>query len=148
MKRITYWWPLAKSLAAFLNEQQNEAGKKIFEGVAIYTGTKGTAKSYPCIEVTYDGEQAISFTQFQGNVDLWADLWLKSSSNDPAEAYDLQDAMQQKVLAVLIEWPAQILEKLGIATKLTIKEITSDGDLYRPSVGARIVLNIEWRKSI
>jgi hypothetical protein len=148
MKRITYWWPLAKSLAAFLNAQQDEAGKNIFEGVAIYTGTKGTAKSYPCIEITYDGEQEISFTQPRGNIDLWADIWLKSSSSDPADAYELQDAMQQKVFVVLMEWPEQILAELGIATKLTIKEVTSDGDLYRPSVGARIVLNIEWRNSI
>lgn len=149
MKRITYWWPLAKNLAAFLNAQTDDTGEPLFGTAQIYTGARGTSKSYPCIEVTYDGEADVPLSMAsQGRVILWIDVWVKSGSKDPEDAYALQDVFQQRIFSALTDWPSYILATLQVATKLNLKDVASDGDMYRPACGARIVLEIEWRKSV
>jgi len=140
--RITMWWPLAKSLAAFLNTQIIE------EGLSIYPGTKGTGKKYPSMEITWDDETGIFIQKpTTSNVKLWVDIALKCNSSDPAQAYDLQDIYQNKVLCAIKEWPEQVLNELGIASKVSIPDIISDGDIDRPTSTSRIVVKIEWRNS-
>jgi len=136
------WWPLAKSLAAFLNEQIQD------ESLYIYAGTKGTGKKYPCMEITWDDETEVNIQRAtSGNVKLWIDIGLKSNNSDPAQAYDLQDIYQNKALGVLKEWPQKVLQELGIASKVSVPDVISDGDIDRPTSTSRIVVNIEWRNS-
>lgn len=140
MDRVSMWWPLAKSLAAFLNANIVE------DGLSIYPGTKGTGKKYPCMEITWDDETSINIQRpSTSNVRLWVDIALKSSGSDPADAYGLQDDYQNKVLCALSEWPQEILKEHGIASKVTVTDIISDGDINRPTSTARIVIQIEWR---
>lgn len=146
-RRITFWWPLTNALVDFLNEQTAEEGTPLFDGVPIYPGTKGTAKKdYPCIEISYDDEGQIDFAQlYKGKLHLWIDVWVKSHSSTPSDAFQMQDDLQEKLLACLVDFPDYIREHLGVATHLVIEQIISDGEIYRPTMAARIVLGIEWR---
>lgn len=138
---------MTEALVDFLNEQTEEDGTPLFEGVPIYPGTKGNAKKdYPCIEISYDEEGQIDFASlYKGKLRLWVDVWVKSHSSTPTEAFQLQDELQEKVLACLIDWPQYIREHLGVAAKIAVEQIISDGEIYRPTMAARIVLDIDWR---
>lgn len=146
-RRITFWWPLTNALVDFLNEQKTEEGTPLFDGVPIYPGTKGTAKKdYPCIEISYDEEGRFDLaTNYKGNTRLWVDVWVKSHSSAPADAFRLQDDLQERLLSCLVDWPDYIQEHLGVAAHISVDQIISDGEIYRPTMAARIVLNIDWR---
>lgn len=154
MGRLSYWYPLAKSLANYLNNQLSE--KKdgmgtpipLFDGVDVYVGTKGKGRDYPCIEVTWESESNVSNSlPTVGEVSLWVDVCVEADDDEPEQAYVMQDELQSKIFDCLPKWPPVAREDTGIAPNVTIEEIVSDGDIYRPVSISRIVLSIEWRKA-
>lgn len=153
-RRISYWWPLAKSLAAFFNAQMSdevdEDGNLIplFEKAHVYNGTLGKSREFPFVEIGYESEGEIpNSVPLTGVVTLTIDIGVESDDEKPETAYVLQDDLQGKVLSCIPEWPRIAREEIGIAPNVTIREIVSDGDIYRPTSLARIYIDIEWRKT-
>lgn len=148
MKRI-YWQPLAKHLVQTMRNHKDSAGEDIFKGIEVYTGSKLTGIKYPCIEITWDRETNIKIHRpLQGNVILWVDINIKNNSPDPSEGYEILYQWQTKALDCIASWQKEIYAELGIAAKVEIVDIISDGDTQRPVCASRLVVNIEWRNSI
>lgn len=139
---MLYWWPVAKHLSDFL------ALLPGFEEWKVYSGSKGSAKKYPCCEVQWDQEAGLSaHNPKQGNITLWVDLWVRSDDVEPDEVYQGQHLAQMAILGSLREWSDRLLQDLGLAAKIDCPGIASAGTITRPSFGCRIILDIEWRKS-
>lgn len=155
-RRMSYWWPLVKSLVAFLNAQKSEDEVDengnplpLFDGVAIYAGSRGKGKDFPCIEIGYESEGDISApVPNVGQAVITIDVCVEGSDEDPSVAYELQDELQGKILSRLPDWPRIARDEAGIAPNVTIDGIASDGDIYRPVAYSRIFLNVEWRKPL
>lgn len=143
------WWPLAKCLTDHLKAQVDSLGKPAFEGIDVYAGTKMKGKKYPCIEITWDGEADIAIHRpIRGIATLWMDIALNNSSPDPAEAYELLYHWQTEAIDALVSWPKRIIAEMGIAAKVDVTEIVSDGDMQRPTCACRLIIKVEWRNSI
>lgn len=148
MNRI-YWWPLANSLCNSMRGAKDQLGHYIFRGVDIYAGTKGTAKNYPCIEITWDCEENIFVCRpTQGHVRLWVDVCLQNDSDNPSAPYELLYHLQTEIIDLLARWPQRIMKEMQIAAKVEVPAIVSDGDIQRPTCVCRINVDIEWRNSI
>ncbi|VBB05571.1 Hypothetical protein LUCI_0781 [Lucifera butyrica] len=139
---MLYWWPIAKHVSAFL------AAKPEFAAPwSIYPGSKGSAKSYPCIEVQWDEEAGVSIHKAnQGNLTLWLDIWVRSDQVTPDEVYQQQYEAQLAILNSLEEWSDLLLEEVGLAVKIDCPGIASQGTITRPSFGCRMIITMEWRK--
>lgn len=153
-KRVSYWWPLAQNLAAFFNTQMSdevdEEGNLIplFKDINVYNGTLGKGREFPFVEIGYESEGEIpNSVPRTGVVTLVVDIGVESDDEKPETAYILQDELQGKILSCIPEWPRKARDEIGIAPNVTIREIVSDGDIYRPTSLARIYLDIEWRKT-
>lgn len=153
-KRVSYWFPLVKSLTKWLNEytidEVDEDGKpiRLFADVEdIYSGTKDKGRDFPCIEVLWESEVEISNNlPTTGVVTLYIDVCVDCNEDEPDKAYEAIDDLQCRILSILREWAPAARNETGVAPNVTIEGIVSDGDIYRPAATSRIVLTIEWRK--
>jgi len=137
---MLYWWPIAKHLSDFL------AQLTAFTDWSVYPGSKGSAKDYPCVEVQWDQEAALSVHKpNQGNIVLWADIWVASDNVDPDDVYQQQYEAQLAILGCLREWGNALIEDLNLAVKLECPGIISQGTITRPTFGCRMIINMEWR---
>jgi hypothetical protein len=147
MAEQLYWWPILDNLVQFINTKTDDEGNLIFvlEG-GVYAGTKGTGKTYPCIEVTWDGETGISIKRpTHGVVILWADICIQNSDEDPAAPYAEIHKWQTAIIKLLKEWPRVLNEMLNIGPKVEVTHVLSDGDIQRPTCVSRLIINIDWR---
>lgn len=137
------WWPIAKHLVDFLTRQPIFA-----DPWQVYSGSKGKAKEYPCVEVQWDQEAALSIHKSnEGSVTLWVDTWVSSEEVEPDAVYQQQYEVQKVILGSIRQWSDLLLKDLKIAAKIDCPGIASEGTITRPTFGCRIVLTIEWRKS-
>ncbi|MBP2629888.1 MAG: hypothetical protein H6Q70_516 [Firmicutes bacterium] len=146
-EEVLYWWPILDNLVNFMNTKTDDEGNLIFvlDG-GVYAGTKGTGKTYPCIEVTWDGETGIKIKrQTQGFVTLWADICIQNSDEDPAAPYSEIHKWQTLIIKLLKEWPSELNEKLNIGSTIEVTHALSDGDIQRPTCISRLIITIDWR---
>lgn len=164
MDKKLVWWPLIAHITAYLQKAESEIDKKppadeaekaeagkdpqkakadTNQSLLIYAGTKGPARTYPCIEITWDHESLSMGSA--GFASIWIDICLKTDSKDPSEAYQKQYDYQTKIIDMLNSWPRQLIADTGIAVKMVIEDIVSDGDIQRPVSMSRIILSIDWR---
>lgn len=132
------WWPLANNLVEYLKSLPD------FSEDNVHAGIENPVKKYPCVEVLWEGETGIDLhKQSSGNISFWIDEYVKNKES--AEAYAALFFMQKNTLAALRNWPNHVKETLGLALKVTVSDIASDGETLRPVTGSRIILEIEWR---
>lgn len=141
----SYWWPLAKSLAQFLQEYKDENDMLLFGELLIYAGSMLNAKTYPCIEIIWDKEREVK--RNCGLVNLWIEICLQNNSDKPAEAYERMHRWQAALLQALPHWETEAKRDLGIAMAVHISGMASAGDLQRPVCQSRMMIEIEWRVS-
>jgi hypothetical protein len=135
------WWPIAKSLSDHLKT------KSTLSGFDIYTGTKGDAKTYPCIEVRWDDESAFFIHRCQeGTAVLWADVYIRLEDVDPGANYEQQYKAQVEIVDALSEWSTILSTDIGLETKISIDGVVADGEKCRPIFGSRMIIKIKWRK--
>lgn len=138
---VLVWWTIIKHLKNYAKAQPE------LEGTAVRAGAKKPKDPYPCIEILWDDETGISlFTANKGELTIWIDVWIRSDEKDPGTAYDILNGLQNQICVVLIRWTDVLLDDLGIAVKLSLREAVSDGDSNRPLAGSRMVIEIEWRR--
>lgn len=144
-----YWWPLAKNLVDTIKKHKDQLGTFLFKDIEVYGGSKLNGKKYPCIEVTYDRESNVKIHRpIQGNVTLWVDINIKNNNANPSEAYEIMYHWQTEIIDCLTNWQNEIRTELGIAAKVEVEDIISDGDVQRPVCACRLAIYIEWRNTI
>lgn len=135
------WFPVMKTVENILKESESPA----LSGVAIYQGTKGTAKSFPCIEIIWDNETGISMHTGGGTTGVWIDTMVnrvEGADADDSEAYARLYEIQQAMLAALDGFPRRLLTDYGIASKADVKQIVSDGAEFTTTFGSRAFLTV------
>lgn len=129
------WLPVMCTIENILKESTNP----VLQAFAIYQGTKGTAKSFPCCEILWDNEKNISLHNGGGNTGVWIDLFVKRGNDRPdAEAYAELYAAQLEVMELLKSFPRRLLAEHGIATAADINQIMSDGAEFTTTFGSRL----------
>lgn len=135
------WWPIAKSLSDHLKT------RSALSGFAIYAGTKGDSKTYPCIEIRWDDESAFFIHRSkEGTAVLWADVYVKLENVDPEAHYEQQYMAQVDIVDALLEWPGVLSTDVGLEAKIGIDGVVADGENFRPTFGSRMIIKIKWRK--
>ncbi len=133
------WFPVMKTVENLLKESESPA----LQGVAIYQGTKGTAKSFPCVEIIWDNEAGISMHNGGGDTGVWIDTMVnRAEGKDDSEAYAKLYEIQQAILAALDGFPRRLLTNYGIAAKADVKQIMSDGAEFTTTFGSRAFLTV------
>ena len=131
------WFPVMKTVENLLKESH------ALQGVAIYQGTKGTAKDFPCIEIVWDNEAGISTHTGGGDTGVWIDTMVnRAEEKDDSEAYEKLYEIQQAMLSALDGFPRRLLTDYGIASKADVKQIVSDGAEFTTTFGSRAFLTV------
>lgn len=138
---MLFWWPIVKHFSDFLGGRAEFA-----EPWSIYPGSKGSAKPFPCIEIQWDQEAALSVHKpHEGSIVLWADIWVASDNVGPDDVYRQQYEAQSAIFESLREWISALKTELNLAAKVECSGIVSQGTITRPTFGCRVIINIEWR---
>lgn len=146
---VLVWWPIVEHITNFIKTYKDDNNVLVFDGVDVYAGSKNKAKNFPCIEVTFDQESGIDiYRSVKGDIGIWIDIGVLNSGDDPVEAYREIYPYQKNVLNSLHDWIEKINQDLKIAIKINNVEVVSDGDIQRPTVMSRLILNLNWRNVI
>lgn len=79
------------------------------------------------------------YSRLSGEQNINLEIW--TQSDDPAEADQRLQALEEQVIAALENLPRQ-----GLIMKTTLLGIEPDGDLFRPVVGSNLSLKVYWRQ--
>ena len=99
------------------------------------------------MEIICNKESGIEFPKYdKGKLSLYIDCWVENGDTDLTRTYELQYNLQISLLKTLNKWMELLLEKLGMALKITIGCAFSDESVNNSVLGCRTNLDIEWRK--
>jgi len=139
---LLIWWPLLDHLRDYASAQTE------LTGVAVRAGSKTPKDPYPCVEFTWDDESGKNLLRTdKGTLIIWADCWLKNAGKEPDSGYPALHTIMKSVCLIVARWSDAVLSDLNLYTDITLKSAISDADSNRPLCGARMVFEIEWRRS-
>lgn len=144
---IFVFWPMAKHLRDFLQNDAAYENDDIHAGYADKPSTKGRV-----VEVTWDEENVEGPHQNGGTVLLWVDCMITNADRTPGSADEKLYALIEAVLATMFPddkasgWPAQMMRSLGIAANVKLERVVSDAGTRVPLHSARIIIRIDYRR--
>jgi hypothetical protein len=140
------WWKIIKSIVchfktdsalSYVPEDNKKAGIPEREDIP----------DYPAIRVCRGGESGLDLqSRGKGDVTIWIECWQGSDSQDPGDAYELLEQLEQKMIASLMKWLQVAPAELKIRLSFDITNMSSDGDTFRPVVGSRTTLIVHYYK--
>ena len=140
------WYDLIDDLKTFLLALPSLAG------VSVYAGRPAALKEYPTILLLRDRDLDMSAYTVglvggpKGVVELFVETWVREDDADPETGYSALAAIEDKVVAGIQSWALSVGSRLGADIEIEIPEIIGDADSYRPDLGSRLQLRVEWSK--
>ena len=134
------WWKLLLDLQLFLQQQANLTDVNIEMGASACVPEQSTVQ---LVRGTGTPDWRGRFKQ--GKQTVFVDCWAHDE-RDPETAYQQLDELEQYAFAAIRLWGQQGSTIEGVHARAMVKDSEPDGDLFRPSVGSRTLVEIEWTR--
>lgn len=143
MTEMALWCPIIEAVGSHLNGRLNKPPPEP-ETVAILIGDDGSIPTAQTLILTRGPVTTTNWVDPWGGAQtIYIQAWTYDQ-DDPMDAYRSLAALEHSVINAMVgPVPLQGYELLP-----RITAIEPDNDSFRPSVGSRITVEIEWRKSL
>ena len=118
----------------------------------LYAGRPAALKHYPTILILRDRDLDMSaYTSGlvggpKGAADLYVETWVREDDADPGVGYAALAEIEDLIVAGIQSWALSVGSRLGADIEIEIPEIIGDADSYRPDLGSRLQLRVNWSK--
>lgn len=134
------WWKLLLDLQLFLQQQANLADVNIEMGASACVPEQRTVQ---LVRGTGTPDWRGRFKP--GKQTVFVDCWA-CDEHSPNSAYEELEELESSAFEAVRLWGQQGSTIEGTHARAAIKDSEPDGDLFRPSVGSRTLVEIEWTK--
>lgn len=133
------WWALLSDLQSFLQLQTDLAD------VTIEAGASACVPEQRTVQLVRGTGTADWRGRYKpGRQTLYVDCW--AYDDDAAAAYAQLNELEKNVFDAIRLWGQQGSTVEGAHARAMIKDTEPDGDLFRPSVASRTLVEIDWTK--
>ena len=156
MKRKLYWFPIGNKLVDFLKNFRYSDGSKLFSKITdsadmtIKLGS-GNFCEFPAIWVLFGSEDDIEKQDkiVGRTIEYWIDIFVNSEASPDQDftnwsykqAYDIE----RELMFALEVFNKRLQSDYKLGTKISVKEILSDGDSNAPAtLNHRAIVTVEW----
>ena len=156
MRRKLYWFPIGNKLVDFLKNFRYSDGSKLFSKITdsadmtIKLGS-GNFGEFPAIWVLFGSEDDIEKQDkiVGRTIEYWIDIFVNSEASPDQDftnwsykqAYDIE----RELMFALEVFNKRLQSDYKLGTKISVKEILSDGDINAPAtLNHRAIVTVEW----
>ena len=144
MKRKLYWFPIGNKLVDFLKGFTYSDGSKLFSKITdrndmtIKLGS-GNFGEFPAIWVLFGSEDDIEKQDkiVGRTIEYWIDIFVNSEASPDQDftnwSYKQAYEIERELMFDLEVFNKRLQSDYGLGTKISVKEILSDGDSNAPA---------------
>jgi hypothetical protein len=135
------WFDLLMALqSAFINDAE-------MEGIPVMVGAKTPVPDYECVVLlrgTFDPKN--NNPSSREDQQIFIETWVYDEDSDhPEKGYQKLDQLEKKVIRIANEFGKGDRRFAGKKIRTVIGQTQPDGDVFRPSLGSRTTVSIQWQ---